>query len=183
MNFRTSVALVAVGGIVLVGAAGCSTAPKDEAKKTALASSASASMDGFRADDSSLQQLLNKAEGWAVFPEVGKAGFVVGGSYGRGEVFEHGSKVGYADIKQGTFGLQAGAQTFSELVIFMRKEDLAKFKTGEFSLSGNVSAVAIKPGVAATTDTSKGVIVFVRTTGGLMAEASVGGQVFKFQPL
>jgi lipid-binding SYLF domain-containing protein len=148
-----------------------------------MASSAAAAMDQFRADDPSLQQLLDRAVGWAIFPEVGKAGFVVGGSYGRGEVFERGARIGYADIKQGTFGLQIGAQTFSELVIFLREADLASFKKGEFSLAANISAVAIKPGVAGTTDTSKGVVVFVRTSGGLMAEAAVGGQVFSFEPL
>jgi hypothetical protein len=49
-------------------------------------------------------------------------------------------------------------------------------------LSGNLSAVAIKAGAARSADTSKGVIVFVRSKGGLMAEASVGGQRFRYQP-
>jgi hypothetical protein len=65
----------------------------------------------------------------------------------------------------------------------MREADVAKFKGGEFSLSANASAVALKPGVAASTDTSKGVIVFTRVSGGLMAEATVGGQVFKYLPM
>ena len=167
----------------LTAATGCSTSPEDEGGGAILASSSQAAMNAFTTEDPSLQGLLDRSVGWAIFPEVGKAGFVVGGSHGRGEVFERGAKIGYADITQGTFGLQAGAQTFSELVVFMRQEDLDRFKGGEFQLAGNISAVAIKPGAAASTDLSKGVIVFVRTTGGLMAEAAVGGQVFRFEPL
>lgn len=183
MSPKTPVALLAASGLLFVACTACSTSPKSDADKSSLSSSTSASLDGFKAEDPTLQQLLDKAAGWAIFPEVGKAGFVVGGSYGRGEVFEKGKKIGFADIKQATFGLQIGAQTFSELVIFFKNEDIAKFKQGEFSLAANLSAVAIKPGVAGTTDTGKGVVVFVRTSGGLMAEASVGGQVFKFAPL
>jgi len=175
--------LIACLSVCVIGLIGCSTTPETHEDKTALASSSVAAMDGFKAADPSLQELLSKAEGWAIFPEVGKAGFIVGGSYGRGEVFDDGAKIGYADIKQGTLGLQIGAQTFSELVIFMQQDDLNRFKQGEFTLNANLSAVAIKPGVAATSDTSKGVIVFVKTSGGLMAEASVGGQVFRFSPL
>lgn len=162
---------------------GCGTAPSSEGDRQSLSASVSAAMTDFSNADPTLNELLGKAAGYAIFPSVGKAGFVVGGSYGRGEVYEKGAKVGYADIKQGTFGLQIGAQTFSELVIFMREADIAKFKSGEFSLSANASAVALKPGVAGSTDTSKGVIVFIRVSGGLMAEATVGGQVFKYLPL
>jgi lipid-binding SYLF domain-containing protein len=164
--------------------AGC-TSPmaKDESDRATLASESSAAMDAFTNEDPTLQPLLDKAVGYAVFPEVGKAGFIAGGSYGKGEVFEKGVKVGYADITQATFGLQAGAQTFGELILFMTPEELNAFKGGEYKLAGNVSAVAIKAGAAGTADASKGVIAFVRTKGGLMAEASVGGQRFRYRPL
>jgi lipid-binding SYLF domain-containing protein len=162
---------------------GCNTAPKEPADQATLASESKASLDGFKNADPSLSDLLDKAVGYAVFPDVGKAGFIAGGSYGKGEVFENGKKVGFADMSQATVGLQAGAQTFDELILFMRPEELKNFKGSEFAFAGNVSAVAIKAGAASTADTSKGVIVFSRTKGGLMAEASVGGQRFRFQPL
>jgi lipid-binding SYLF domain-containing protein len=98
-------------------------------------------------------------------------------------VYQHGQLVGYADMTQGTVGLQIGAESYDELIIFQNDEALQSFKSGNFAFSGNVSAVAIKSGAAGTADTSKGVIVFVRTKGGLMAEASVGGQRFRFQPI
>jgi hypothetical protein len=175
--------IIIAGSLACCTLGGCETTPTTEAEKTSLASEVTAAMDGFRSVDASLDDLLKKAEGYAIFPSVGKAGLIVGGSYGRGEVFEKGEKIGRADIKQATIGLQAGAQTFSELIIFMRPSDLFAFRRGEYSLNANYSAVALKPGVAGTTDTSKGVIVFTRTTGGLMAEASVGGQKFSYSPL
>ena len=173
--------VIAVSAILLVGCA--SPHPKEESDRQTLASASAASLNGFTNDDPSLKPLLDKAVGYAVFPDVGKAGFIAGASYGKGEVYEGGKMVGYADITQGTFGLQAGAQTFDELLVFMRPQELADFKGNEFKLAGNVSAVAIKSGAAATADASKGVIAFVRSKGGLMAEASIGGQRFRFTPV
>jgi lipid-binding SYLF domain-containing protein len=170
-----------VTGCLLVGCS--SPAAKSQADRATLASESSAALDAFTNEDPSLKPLMDKAVGYVVFPEVGKGGFIAGASYGKGEVFEGGVKVGYADITQATFGLQIGAQTFGELLLFMRPQELKDFKEGELKLAGNVSAVALKSGAAGTTDTSKGVIAFVRTKGGVMAEAAVGGQRFRFQPL
>jgi lipid-binding SYLF domain-containing protein len=182
---RSSLHLVAaaiVGGTFL--GFGCtSPAPKGEADRATLASETMAAMDAFKNDDPSLQELIDKSVGHAVFPEVGKAGFIAGGSYGQGEVFEGAQKIGYADITQATVGLQAGAQTFGELILFMRPEDLSSFKENRFSLAGNISAVALREGAARSVDTTQGVVVFVRTKKGAMAEASVGGQRFRFRPL
>ncbi len=172
---------IAVSALLLIGCT--SPTPKQESDRKTMASASAASLDGFTNDDPSLKPLLDKAVGYAVFPDVGKAGFIAGASYGKGEVYEGGKMIGYADITQGTFGLQAGAQTFDELLVFMRPQELNDFKSGEFKLAGNVSAVAIKSGAAGTADTSKGIIAFVRTKGGLMAEASVGGQRFRFTPV
>lgn len=181
---KSIIGLVMVAGLSMpLAMMGCSTEPKTAAQKSTLESESAAAMTSFKNADSSLQSLLDRSVGYAVFPDIGKGGLIVGGSYGRGVVWERGRMIGYSDITQGTIGLQAGAQTYSELLVFMRQEDLDKFKNGKFSLSADVSAVAIKSGAAATADPSKGIIVFVQTKGGLMAEASVGGQGFSFKPL
>jgi lipid-binding SYLF domain-containing protein len=177
---------LALSAALFVGAGvGCSSspAPKHEAEAKSLSSQTAAALDTFKNTDPTLQQLLDKSVGYAVFPDVGKAGFIAGGSHGKGEVFAGGKKIGYADITQATIGLQAGAQTFDELLVFMRQEDFDAFKGKEFKLAGNVSAVILKSGAAGTADTSKGVIAFVRSTGGAMAEASIGGQRFRFTPI
>lgn len=179
-----------IGMIVIAGFAGlsmpltgCSTEPKTAAEKSTLESEAAASLSAFKNADSSLQDLLNRSVGYAVFPDVGKGGLIVGGSYGRGVVWERGGMIGYADLTKGSVGLQAGAQTFSELIVFMTQEQMDKFKSGKFSFSADASAVAIKSGAAAASDYSKGVVVFTHTKGGLMAEASLGGQGFSYKPL
>jgi lipid-binding SYLF domain-containing protein len=175
--------LAIIALVSLVTSGGCSTAPKSEGDATKLAANAKASLEGYKAKDPSLQALLDKSVGYAIFPDIGKAGWIVGGSYGRGEVFEAGNKIGYADIKEVSAGFQWGAQNFSELLLFMKQDELDKFKKGEFSVGANVSAVALTAGAAGKTDPNKGVIALVDTKGGLMAEAAVGGQRMKFQPL
>lgn len=168
-------------GLAMVGGA-CSTAPKTEADKEALTANTAGALANFKAADPTLQGLLDRSVGYAVFPSIGKAGFVVGGAFGRGEVFEGGKKIGYADVTKANIGATIGAQTFSELLIFLTPEKLNAFKQGNFSLTADVSAVAIKSGAAAASNVSKGVVVFVKSDGGFMAEASVGGQGFSFVP-
>ena len=173
-----SLAVIAFAALVC----GCKPAPKTEADATKLEANATAALEGYRAKDPSLQTLLDKSVGYAIFPDIGKAGWIVGGSYGRGEVYEAGKRIGYADISEVSAGFQWGAQNFSELLIFLRQEDLDKFKKGEFSVGANVSAVALTAGAAGKTDPSKGVVAVVDTKGGLMAEAAVGGQRMRFRP-
>lgn len=161
----------------------CSPTPKTPSEQATLTGDSHASLDAFVNADPSLRNTLDQAAGYAIFPDVGKAGFIAGGAYGRGEVYQHGHMVGYSEITQGTVGLQIGAETYDELIVFQTDDALNSLKGGDFSFSGNVSAVAIKPGAAAGTTFQNGVAVFTRTKGGVMAEASVGGQKFSFRPL
>lgn len=179
---------VPMGVMALVCAAGlvgaCDTAPRTEGERATLGSDVQSSLMMFKNADPSLSELLNKSVGIAVFPDVGKAGFIAGGAYGRGEVWDNmRGRIGFADVSKGSIGLQAGAQTFAELVVFMRAEEFERFQRNSFEFGADVSAVAIKSGSARTADFSKGVIVFTMVKGGLMAEASIGGQRFTFQPM
>lgn len=178
---RTRLAVVCVAS--LLGLFACETAPKTRAQRDVLAAEVASTLTRFRAADPTLQELLDKSVGWAVFPDVGKAGLGVGGAYGRGELYEHGRMIGFCDVTQGTVGLQIGAQTFSELVVFMRQSDLDAFRGEVYEFAANVSAIAITEGAARSADYSKGVVVFTIAKGGLMAEVSVGGQRFSFRPL
>ncbi len=171
-------ALLALTGGLL---SACAVEPSTEGEKRALTATTSGTLATFKAKDPSLAALIDKSVGYMVFPSIGKGGFIVGGSYGRGEAYEHGKRIGYADITQGSFGALVGGQSFAELVLFMTEADLAQFKKGEFSLAANLSAVALKSGAAATTDPKKTVIVFVDAEAGLMVDASIGGQVMKFK--
>jgi len=134
-------------------------------------------------DDPGLQRFFDSSYGYVVFPSVGKGGFIVGGAHGNGLVYEQGNLVGKAELTQGSIGLQAGGQSYIEVIFFETKADLDRFKSGKFEFSGQASAVAIKKGASADIDYAKGVAVVTKAKGGLMAEASIGGQDFGYTPI
>jgi lipid-binding SYLF domain-containing protein len=171
--------LIAVSSMSLVG---CQTSPNTENKREALHNDVQATMNRFTAEDPSLRDFLDKGTGYVIFPSVGKGGLIVGGSYGRGEVYEKGNMIGFADISQATVGLQAGGQSFSELIVFENQNALDRFRQNKLSFAANASAVALKSGAGATARFENGVAVFTKPVGGLMFEASVGGQQFTYVP-
>lgn len=136
----------------------------------------------FRSKDPSLKRFFNTAAGWAIFPTVGKGGIGIGGAYGEGVLYEGGKVAGYANVKQLTIGFQFGGQAYSEIIFFKSKADVARFKAEKLEFDAQVSAVAATVGAAANADYSSGVAVFTMIKGGLMYEASVGGQHFGFTP-
>lgn len=132
--------------------------------------------------DPDFEPFVHRSYGYVLFPEVGKGAAGIGGAYGRGEVFEHGQFIGYADISQATLGVQLGGQSFTEAILFDSERALQRFEEGKLTFAANASAVAMKSGAAASARYSDGVVVFVQPVGGLMFEASIGGQSFSFQP-
>lgn len=163
--------------------AGCATAPKTTSERSDLQARAQQTLQTMQARDASLRPLLDSAYGYAVFPDIGKGGFIAGAAYGRGIVYEQGRPVGFVELNQGSLGAQIGAQSFSELIVFSDRASLERLKAGNFSLGGNISAVALTTGAAASTRFSGGVAVFVVPRGGVMAELSLSGQQINYQPL
>jgi len=161
---------------------GCSTAPKSAAKKADLHADVLTAISTFKGADPSMQEFFDNAVGYAVFPSVGKGGIGIGGAYGKGELYEGGEVVGYCDLTQGTIGFQLGGQVYSEIVFFETPATLAEFKTGNVEFSAQASAVAATAGAAAKADYDHGVAVFIHSRGGLMYEASIGGQGFSYVP-
>jgi len=137
----------------------------------------------FVDQDSTLQAWIDHAEGYAVYPSVGKGGLGIGGAYGQGVVFQRGEPVGGTRIYQGSIGAQIGAQSFAQVVFFRDDVAFKNFQRGNFEFSAQVTAVAATAGAAATTSYDGGVAVFIMTKGGLMAEASVGGQKLTYEAL
>lgn len=144
---------------------------------------ADASVSSFEAADPGLAHFLAGAAGYAVFPSVGKGAVGVGAAYGRGVLFERGQPTGRTTLTQVTVGAQLGGQAYSELVVLESQEAVAKFKKGQLAMAAQVSAVAATAGASANARYERGVAVFTLTRGGLMAEASVGGQKFAFRPV
>lgn len=133
--------------------------------------------------DDSFNSALKKAYGYAIFPEVGKGGFIVGASHGTAEVYEKGKLIGHAKMTQTTIGAQVGGQTFAEVILFKNKKALDRFKNSRFEGSVAATAIGGKKGAAAAAKYKDGVAVMVLPLKGAMAEAAVGGQKFKFEPL
>ena len=129
-----------------------------------------------------LKSFIENAYGYAVFPKVTKAGIGVGGAAGRGIVFKNGAEVGEASLKKASIGLQLGGQQYSEVIFFENKEAYDHFINGNLKFDAQASAVAITAGASIDVAYHNGVAVFTRAKGGLMYEASIGGQHFKFEP-
>jgi lipid-binding SYLF domain-containing protein len=130
---------------------------------------------------SSLKPYFKQARGFAVFPNVGKGGIGIGGARGKGEVFEKGNVIGSTTLTQISIGFQLGGQAFSQIIFFKDKKSLERFTEGNFEFGASASAALISEGANATADYSDGVAVLTFSKGGLMYEASIGGQKFSYE--
>lgn len=140
--------------------------------------------------------------GYAVFPTIGKGGFVVGASHGTGRVYAGGKHVGDTSMTQVTVGAQLGGQAYSQIIFFRDKRAFDEFTGGNFEFGAQATAVAITAGASAQASTGgtsagasgterhartagryqRGMAVFTVVKGGLMYEASIGGQKFDYKP-
>jgi lipid-binding SYLF domain-containing protein len=143
-----------------------------------------------------------KSYGYAVFPTIGKGGIGIGGAYGKGRVYVGDRHVGDTSMTQLTLGLQLGGQAYSQIIFFEDKRAFEEFTGGKFEFGAQATAVAITAGVSAGASTTgssagasggkhdattvgkyyKGMAVFTVAKGGLMYEASIGGQKFTYTP-
>ncbi len=171
----TAFALIA--GLV----AGCGSVETAQDREV-LVKRAAAERQAWINADPSLAELLGKSYGYAFFPEVGSGGFIVAGSGGSGVVFERGQHVGYAELTGASVGFTAGGQKASEVIVFENKAAMDRFREGKLAFGATANAVIAKSGAAATAPFTDGVAVLVRPLAGAMAEASLGGQNFKFIP-
>ena len=146
---------------------------------------------------------FHKSYGYAVFPTIGKAGIVVGGAYGTGRVYAKGKHIGDTSMTQATIGFQLGGEGFSEMSFFQDERALKELTAGNFEFGAEATAVAITAAASASGGTTggtagasggkkdattagefhKGMAVFTIAKGGLMYEASVGGQKFSYKPV
>lgn len=137
----------------------------------------------FIKSDPLMKALFDKAYGYVIFPNVGKGGFGIGGAAGNGVVYEQNKRVGMAKLSQVSIGFQAGGQAYREVIFFESKNEMDRFKESRFEFSAQASAVAATEGASANVKYTNGVMVFTMQKGGLMYEASVGGQKFKFKKM
>ena len=135
----------------------------------------------FQKSDSGMVKWFNEAYGYVIFPGVGKGAIGIGGARGKGWVYEQGKPIGRSTLTQVTIGLQLGGQAYREVIFFKDETALKDFCRGNYELSAQASAVAVTKGASADVKYNGGVAIFTMAKGGLMYEASVGGQKFSFQ--
>lgn len=134
----------------------------------------------IKAADPKIQRFFDEAVAYAVFPDVGKGGIGIGGAHGKGLVIANGSVIGDTELSQLTIGFQLGAQVYAEFIFFKDDAALGNFQRGNYELGAQASAVAATAGASADADYDGGVAIFTQAGGGLMFEATVGGQKFKY---
>ena len=135
----------------------------------------------FIKSDSLMQHLFSGATAYVMFPNVGKGAVGVGGASGNGILFEKEQPIGKASMKQVNVGFQFGGQAYRELIFFENQAAVEHFKQNKFQFSAQASAVAVTAGASGNAKYTNGVMVFTQTKGGLMYEASVGGQKFSYK--
>ncbi len=155
---------------------------QSEKKKNKIIADAADAKEEFIKSDWQMKKHFSNAHGYVIFPNVGKGGIGIGGAAGNGVVYEDGSKIGMAKLSQLSIGFQWGGQAYREIIFFETKETMDRFKESKVELSAQASAVAVKVGASADAKYVDGVMIFTMQKGGLMYEASVGGQKFKFNP-
>jgi lipid-binding SYLF domain-containing protein len=148
-------------------------------------------------------KFFGSSYGYAVFPTIGKGGIGIGGAHGSGRVYAKGAHVGDTSMTQITIGLQLGGQAYSQIIFFQDKRAFDEFTSGNFEFGVQATAVAITAGASAQATTGgtsagassagaaghastaseyrKGMAVFTVAKGGLMYEASIGGQKFSYE--
>ena len=167
----------------------------------AFADSYSKTISVFQKSEA-VQPFFKNCYGYAVFPTIGKGGIGLGGAYGEGKVYKAGKVTGTTSLAKLSLGFQLGGQAYSQMIFFQDQRAYAEFTSGNFEFDATASAVAITAGVQgsagsegasagasagpatgaqAKTSYRKGMIVFIHAKGGLMYEASIGGQKYSFK--
>lgn len=152
----------------------------DHDKKGKLIEDAELASELFVENSTNLSELMDKAAGYVIFPNVGKGAYILGGAAGNGVLFENGKVAGFAEMRQLDVGLQIGGQAYRQIILFQTENELNKFKEGNYKLSGNASAVVINKGKAKAVEFNNGRAIATMPKAGAMVEVSVGGQKFDY---
>ena len=149
-------------------------------------------------------RFFDNSVAYAVFPTIGKGGIGIGGAFGKGRVYKGGQHVGNVKMGQVSIGFQLGGQAFSEIIFFKNEDVFEDFADGNLEFGADASAVALTASAQASASTKgttasagtsaggskesaaewyRGMAVFTIAKGGLMYQATIGGQAFDYTPL
>ena len=131
--------------------------------------------------------LAAKAKAVLIFPDIVKGGFIVAGQFGDGALRKGGKTVGYYRSLAGSFGFQAGAQSFGYVLFFMDEESLNYLDQSDgWEVGTGPSLVVLDQGFAkslSTTTLQKGVYAIIFNQKGLMGGVGIqGSKITKINP-
>jgi lipid-binding SYLF domain-containing protein len=175
-------AAVFVGSLALTG---CTTTTNPDShavnasKRQEIDASVDSALTRLYSQVPGSRELVDRARGVLVFPNVIQAGFVVGAQTGDGALRVGGSTIGYFNTSSVSVGLQAGAQSKAIIFLFMTQTALDQFRASQgWSADANASVAVLKVGANGAIDTTTAtapVEVIVLTNTGLMGDVSIGG--------
>jgi lipid-binding SYLF domain-containing protein len=152
-----------------------------QTKQEKLITNSKEAKAAFIKTDKLMASLFKDSYAYVIFPSIGKGGMGIGGATGNGVVYEKNEMVGTANMIQVSIGFQFGGQAYREVIFFESEESLDKFKNDKLKFAAQASAVAVTEGASANAKYQEGVMVFTQQKGGLMYEASIGGQKFTYK--
>ena len=139
--------------------------------------------------------------GYAVWPRIGRGGLGVGASRGRGQVYVNGQMTGFSTMTEVSVGFQAGGQAYRQIIFFETREIYERFTQSTFEFDASASAVAVTASAQAGAGTTgaratagagspstgsavgyvNGMQTFTMAEGGLMYQATIAGQRYRFE--
>jgi lipid-binding SYLF domain-containing protein len=174
---------LALGTALLVLGACTSADPGDRAaRKATIDAGAEASLNELYAENPGARTLAEEAKGIAIFPEIVKGGFGVGAESGDGVLRVGGENVGYYNTSSASIGLQIGAQSYSQVLMFLTDDALARFRDAagwEAGVDGSVAVIDTgASGEIDTTNIADPVVGFIFGETGLMGGATIEGSKY-----
>ena len=149
-------------------------------KEAKLESKSLEAIEKFKEKNWEMNSIFENSYGYAVFPSIGKGGVVIGGAHGKGILYQNGEAVGDAKMTQVSIGFQWGGQSYSEVIFFEDKAAFELFQSNRLELAAQASAVLVTAGISKDVAYNNGVAVYTMPKAGLMYEATIGGQKFKY---
>jgi lipid-binding SYLF domain-containing protein len=185
---RLFACILALTSLLLLG--GCQSFLTGQSSQEAAADidrSVDAALQRLYASTPKARELAKRASGILVFPGVVRAGFIGGAKFGTGALRERGRTSGYYNVVAGSYGLQAGVQSYDYAMFFMTPKALDYLKESQgWEVGSGPTLVVVDSGVAnamTTTTLRSDVYAFISSQKGLMAGLGLqGSKITRFEP-
>ena len=177
-QFRSAILAACLVGSAALFTSACSSLP-DQVDRAEIDRSSRAALKTLMNQNAGARAIAKEARATLVFPSIVKAGLGVGGAYGEGELIKGGATVDYYSSFTGSWGLQAGAQSYG-YVVFLMNDDAVNYleQSQGWEIGVGPTVVLVNAGVAENLSTSTlqdDAYAFIFDQKGLMAGVSIEG--------